>query len=200
LGSIPFPRPNSNSGTDSESGPGQPFGAVRRTDTAIAALRDRGYPVEHREEPLTPEGLAGLYAACDCAVQPYRGEGFALPVVEAMACGLPVIVTGAGPATDYVSEETAYLVPARRVELSGGRIGEIETVGRPWLWEPDVGELSDRMRRVASDPASARARGEAAARSIRGRFTWAHAAGAVAARLDALRKSDVRRPAGGRAG
>ena len=28
--------------------------------------------------------MAGLYRACDCAVQPYRGEGFCLPVAEAM--------------------------------------------------------------------------------------------------------------------
>jgi glycosyltransferase involved in cell wall biosynthesis len=146
---------------------------------AIAALRGRGYPVEHREEPLSPGELAGLYAACDCAVQPYRGEGFALPVAEAMACGLPVIVTGAGPALDYTSDETAYLVPARRVELPGCEVGNIAMVGRPWLWEPDVEALAERMRQVVSDPAAARAKGMAAARFIREKFTWDHAAAAA---------------------
>ncbi|HWC61474.1 MAG TPA: glycosyltransferase, partial [Verrucomicrobiae bacterium] len=48
---------------------------------------------------LAPEELPGLYRACDCLVLPYRGEGYGLPVVEAMACGLPVMVT-AGGATD----------------------------------------------------------------------------------------------------
>jgi glycosyltransferase involved in cell wall biosynthesis/predicted O-methyltransferase YrrM len=153
---------------------------------AIAALRDRGYPVEHRVDALAPDGLAGLYAACDCVVQPYRGEGFALPVAEAMACGLPAIVTGAGPALDYASEATAYLIPARRVELAENRVGEFATVGRPWLWEPDVGALVDAMRQVVADPAAARAKGTAAARSIRAGFTWDHAAAAVEARLRAL--------------
>ncbi len=162
---------------------------------AIAALRGRGYPVEHRESALAPDELAGLYAACDCVVQPYRGEGFALPVAEAMACGLPVIVTGAGPALDYASEATAYLIPARRVELPECRVGEFATLGRPWLWEPDVKALAEAMRRVASDPASARARGEAAARAIREGFTWAHSAAAVETRLRAMVGDEGRRSA-----
>jgi glycosyltransferase involved in cell wall biosynthesis len=29
-------------------------------------------------------------------VQPYRGEGFCLPIAEAMACGKPALVTGIG--------------------------------------------------------------------------------------------------------
>lgn len=168
---------------------------------AIAGLGERGYHVDHREQPLAPEALAGLYAACDCVVQPYRGEGFALPVAEALACGLPVIVTGAGPALDYTSEETVYRISARRVDMPEDRVGEVETVGRPWLWEPDVDVLADLLRRVASDPAAARAKGAAAARSIRERFTWDHTAAAVVERLRALAGRDERpsspRPRGG---
>ena len=63
----------------------------------MAELRERGYPVEYIDRSLTEAEMAGLYAACDCLVHPFRGEGFGLPVVEAMACGLPAIVTGAGP-------------------------------------------------------------------------------------------------------
>jgi FMN phosphatase YigB (HAD superfamily) len=44
-------------------------------------------------DELAPDQLPGLYRACDCFVLPYRGEGYGLPVVEAMACGLPVMVT-----------------------------------------------------------------------------------------------------------
>jgi glycosyltransferase involved in cell wall biosynthesis len=160
----------------------------------VAALRELGYAVEYRAEALTPPELARLYAACDCLVQPYRGEGFALPVAEAMACGRPVIVTGAGPVLDYAGPATAYFIPARRVELPGERVGEIATVGRPWLWEPDGDALTGLLRRVAGDPAAAKAKGEAAGAWIRGRFTWAHAAAAAEARLREL----VDRPAAGR--
>ncbi len=153
---------------------------------AIAALRDRGHHVEYRAEPLRPAALAGLYAACDALVQPYRGEGFALPILEAMACGLPVVTTGAGPVLDYAGPATAFLVPARRVEFPACRVGEWETAGRPWWWEPDVGALAEQLRRVAGDPAGAKAVGTAASAWVRGRFTWCHAADAAEERLRAL--------------
>ena len=90
--------------------------------------------------------MAGLYSACDCLVHPFRGEGFGLPVVEAMACGLPVIVTGAGPALDYASEKTAFLIPAERKPFPERRVGDLETIGRPWLFEPDMDALGLRWR------------------------------------------------------
>ncbi len=45
----------------------------------IARLRATpGAPeVEYLDRPLSEKELAGLYAACDCLVLPYRGEGFA---------------------------------------------------------------------------------------------------------------------------
>ncbi|GIW88242.1 MAG: hypothetical protein KatS3mg108_2566 [Isosphaeraceae bacterium] len=155
-------------------------------EALIEGLTGRGYHVEALDGPLPEAAMARLYAACTAVVAPYRGEGFALPVLEAMACGTPAIVTGAGPSDDYADAATAYLVPARRVELPEGRVGELETAGRPWLWEPDPDALVEHLRRVASDPAGAASVGRAAAAHVRARFTWSHAADAAEARLRAL--------------
>ncbi len=40
-----------------------------------------------------------------------------MPLVEAMACGKPVITTASGPARDFCSEETAYLIAAEVVPV-----------------------------------------------------------------------------------
>ena len=56
--------------------------------------------------------LAGLYRGADALVLPYRGEGFGMPLVEAMACGKPVITTADGPAKDFCDESNSYLVSA----------------------------------------------------------------------------------------
>jgi glycosyltransferase involved in cell wall biosynthesis len=154
----------------------------------IEAIRSKpGAPaILYLNRALDWTELAGLYSACDCLVHPYRGEGFALPVIEAMACGLPVIVTGAGPALDYAGEGTAYLVAARRSELPNNRVGDIETIARPWVWEPDRASLVEQLRRVASHREEARAKGLAASAWIHGRFTWEQSADAVEARLWAL--------------
>ncbi|QEH37741.1 SPBc2 prophage-derived glycosyltransferase SunS [Aquisphaera giovannonii] len=170
-------------------------GTFYRGQTAgdkVAALRERGYPVEYLTRDLAGPELAGLYAACDCLVHPFRGEGFALPVAEAMACGLPVIATAAGPVTDYADDATAYLIPARRCEFSENRVGEFETIARPWLHEPDRDALVDLLRRVAADPQAARRKGAAASERIRGRFTWSHTAEAVERRLRALASLEPR--------
>jgi glycosyltransferase involved in cell wall biosynthesis/predicted O-methyltransferase YrrM len=173
-------------------------GTFYRGQTAgdlIARFQSRaGAPaIDYHDEPLGLDDLPALYAACDCLVQPYRGEGFGLPIAEAMACGLPVVVTGHGAALDYCTAETAYLVPARIVRLPEKRLGDMETVDHPWHAECDVGALAQILRHVVAHPDDACARGRTASEHIRGRFTWDHAAAAAEARLQALRDLPIRR-------
>ena len=137
--------------------------------------------------------MAGLYCACDALVHPFRGEGFGLPIVEAMACGLPVVVTGAGPVLDYATSETAYLIPAERRPLGDRIVGGLETIGQPWLFEPDVDALVELMKRVVSDREAARSIGAAASEHIREHFTWGRTAEAVERRLRALAAGGTRR-------
>jgi glycosyltransferase involved in cell wall biosynthesis len=132
---------------------------------------------------LSPDRIPGLFTACDCYVQPYRGEGFGLPIAEAMACGLPVIVTGAGAALDYCTEETAFLVPAREVEYPYEWPEELPTV-RPATWlEPDEAELRHLMRYVFEHEGEARERAGRASAHVRTHVTWAQTADAVVGRL-----------------
>jgi len=60
--------------------------------------------------PFPADAMAQLYGALDVLVNPAHGEGFGIPVLEAQACGVPVIVTdftamaevcGAGWAVDH---------------------------------------------------------------------------------------------------
>ncbi len=149
--------------------------------------------IEYLDRNLTEEELAGLYTACDCLVLPYRGEGFGLPVAEAMACGRPVLVTGYGAALDFCDDTTAFLIPARVVHFPDKRLGDVETVDYPWLAEPDVDALQSLLRAVIEQPELARAKGQAGAARIRSGFTWEQAAAAVEQRLDELRRRPVRR-------
>ena len=55
------------------------------------------------------EELAALYRGARCLVFPSLYEGFGLPVIEAMACGTPV-VTSRGGATEEVAGGAALLV------------------------------------------------------------------------------------------
>jgi glycosyltransferase involved in cell wall biosynthesis/tetratricopeptide (TPR) repeat protein/predicted O-methyltransferase YrrM len=173
-------------------------GSFYRGQTAecdVARLRDTpGAPaVEYIDRPLGEQELAGLYTACDCLVLPYRGEGFGLPLAEAMACGLPVVVTGRGAALDFCDESRAYLIPSEVRYFPEHRVGDLETVGRPWLAEPDGEALAAILRDVATHPEEAKAKGAAGSAFVRDRLTWEHTADAVERRLEALRGRPVRR-------
>ncbi len=161
----------------------------------VTRLRETpGAPeVEYIDRALSEEDLAGLYAACDCLVHPYRGEGFGLPIAEAMACGLPVVVTGMGAALDYCDVSRAYLIPAHKRYFPERRIHDVETVGQPWLAEPDPEALVAILRHVIAHPEEARAKGTAASAFVRDNLTWEQAADAVECRLEALRGRPARR-------
>ncbi len=62
---------------------------------------------------VTTERIVELYAEAEIAVVPSLYEGFSLPAVEAMACGVPVVGTtgGAIPEVLGTDGETGLLVP-----------------------------------------------------------------------------------------
>jgi glycosyltransferase involved in cell wall biosynthesis len=65
----------------------------------------------HRMPPQSE--IPSLYARCDMWLFPSLTEGFGLPLLEAMACGTPVLATRAGAAEDLVIPgQTGQLLPA----------------------------------------------------------------------------------------
>ena len=106
-----------------------------------------------------PDGLA----CADVMVAPSAREGFGQMLVEAMACGLPVIATRSGGPTSFVNTDGA----------------------RPngWLLDPgDMDGLVEALVEAVNDEQGRRARGEAAYEQVRRAHSW----DAVAARFSAL--------------
>jgi glycosyltransferase involved in cell wall biosynthesis len=117
---------------------------------------------------LPPGAVVDLYRRCHCLVAPSRGEGFGLPLAEAMLLELPVITTAYGGQLDFCTPETARLI---RCRLQPAR-SHLNPFASVWA-EPDVDDLCRLMReQVAEDPASVGARTAAARQCIEGRFTW----------------------------
>ena len=92
---------------------------------------------------LSRRELRALYAAVDCFALPTRGEGWGLPVHEALAMALPTVVTGvAGPRDITGGNGTAWLLDP------GGR-------GADGLARPRPEDLAAALREIRDDPAEA---------------------------------------------
>jgi Glycosyl transferases group 1 len=141
---------------------------------ALRALsqRDDLAPILYLDEELPGSELPALYRAADVLVAPYRGEGFGLPILEAMACGVPAIHTAIGPSSEFVGDG-GWAVPAERVSL-GGRLATGELAGDGYVHEVDVQALAQTLRATAADPEDRRRRGAAGAARAQG-YSWEHA-------------------------
>jgi teichuronic acid biosynthesis glycosyltransferase TuaC len=74
--------------------------------------------------------------ACDLLVLPSLAEGFGVVLVEAMACGRPVVATACGGPEDIVTPQTGVLVPtADEVALSQALL---EVLSNGTRFSPDV--------------------------------------------------------------
>ncbi|HEY3095878.1 MAG TPA: glycosyltransferase family 4 protein [Acidimicrobiia bacterium] len=66
------------------------------------------------ENGVTTQRIVDLYAEAELAAVPSLYEGFSLPAVEAMACGVPIVATTGGALPEVIGRdgETGLLVPS----------------------------------------------------------------------------------------
>jgi glycosyltransferase involved in cell wall biosynthesis/tetratricopeptide (TPR) repeat protein len=170
-----------------ETGASADPAAIRR----IRAMQSdpRAAEIVYLGEELAEKDLPRLYAACHAIVHPYRAEAFGLAVAEAVACGLPAIVTRGGACDAVIPEEATYWIPAKS---SDARSAE-PLAGPATDLEPDVDALAEHLRHVVGHPEEAAARGKRGGEKIRTSLSWERAAAVVVERIGALRERAPRR-------
>jgi glycosyltransferase involved in cell wall biosynthesis len=151
----------------------------------LRAAHPDAAPVTLIDVDLDPAALRALYDSADALVCPSRGEGFGLPLAEAMALGIPVITTAHGGQSDFCTDETAWLCDYRFAYAGTHLSGP----GSVWA-EPDPGSLVQALRQVFAATAEERARRADAGRArILSHYTWDQVAGRTREAIAQVRRS-----------
>jgi glycosyltransferase involved in cell wall biosynthesis len=119
----------------------------------------------HCVSGISDDELARLYGEAEVAVVPSLYEGFSLPAIEAMSCGVSVVATTGGALPEVVGQdgETGLLVPP-----------------------DDPGALAGAIARLLDDPELRARLGAAGRRRVVSTFTWQVTADGTAACYRAL--------------
>ncbi len=128
--------------------------------------------------------LGSFYRSADCFISAGRGEGWDMPLMEAMACGLPTIATDWGAHTEFMHDGISYPLRIRRTIPAVAKCPYYD--GFSWA-DPDEDHLRFLFRHVYENQEEALAKGASAAREVAQTWTWDESARKIVARLDALR-------------
>ncbi len=125
------------------------------------------------EKMLPREELSAILAAATTFVCPSVYEPLGIVNLEAMACGAAVVGTATGGIPEVVDDGvTGRLVPIAQVQ---------DGTGTPVDPDRFVSDLAGVLTEVVSDPARARAYGEAGRERARSEFSWTAIADATRA-------------------
>jgi glycosyltransferase involved in cell wall biosynthesis len=133
-----------------------------------------------------------LFKSVDVYVSPYRGEGFGLTILEAMATGLPPIVTKYGPSLEFCPEDCAYFVEAQETECRTHHCGNMTLFGYKTVvqakWaEPNIESLSAQMYLAYTDRVQLRKKSKICQKYAEN-YTWDKIADKIIKRISEITK------------
>jgi len=126
--------------------------------------------------------LGAFYKCGDCFVSASMGEGFGMPQLESLACGLPVITTGWSGVTEFLHKDNAYLVDYDLVDAKA-RCPYYE--GFQWA-RPKIEDLKAKMRYVYENREEAQALALKGSEEMRSKFTWDNTSEKIKDRLKSI--------------
>lgn len=134
--------------------------------------------------------LCALYSSVDAFVAPSRAEGWGLPIIEAAACGLPIISTFYSGQTEFLRaiESSVLKIAHTMVPITDQTFLSMWLNGQtgPLTWaEPSVESIAENMKAVMANYAQYATQAYRNSQLIRASFSWDAAA---AHALTALRR------------
>lgn len=130
---------------------------------------------------MNADELANLYRGCDTFILPSKAEGWGLPLIEAVAAGLPVITTMYSGHTEFLNHARTSVLPVDYVMADidcAEYRGYYPDSKNQWgLWaRPDVYAISACLQAACREVDSLYKAAQKNSQTIRQRFSWANSA------------------------
>ena len=119
------------------------------------------------KQELNNHQLKSLYKQCDLLVAPSRGEGFGLPIGEAMRLGVPVITTAWGGQRDFCNDSNCWLV-----DYNFSQSESHFNLDLSYWADPLINDLIDRIKEVYYLSDSELSKKVSKAKQITNSFQW----------------------------
>ncbi len=119
---------------------------------------------------LCDDSLNRLYADSDIVLSTHRSEGFGVHLAEAMAAGKCVVATGWSGNLEFMSDDSAVLLPYRLMPVRDSTGIYSPLGGAEWA-ETDFDAGVSALRQLAADPARRKGLGERARQSVAQRLS-----------------------------
>ena len=149
---------------------------IREEITKLALRKNGGRIVIAENQILQQYELGVLYRSADCFVLPTRGEGWGMPILEAMACGLPVIATKWSSQSDFMTSENSLPLDIDGLVPAVAKCPYYD--GFRWA-QPSYEHLRMLMRWVFEHREDASEIGARAAHDAASFWTWNHSASRI---------------------
>ena len=91
--------------------------------------------------------------SADAFLAPFRGEGFAIKILDAFAAGLPVAMTMYGGPTEYANADNCYPIAYDLIPV--GKCYDTQYLkirNAPHWAEPNVQSVREQLRKIVEDP------------------------------------------------
>ncbi len=119
----------------------------------------------HSDKPLPEKKLNEIYNLFDVFALASAGEGFGIPLAEAMLCKVPPIATAYSSIPEIILPGCGWQVKVK--DLVWGLLGPLDVQGALI----DIDDLRRKFEEAYADPGKVKKYGEQAYRSARDRFT-----------------------------
>ena len=155
-----------------EFGENEPVRLICKTSNYVYTFGAKDKRIKEMLGPSTYDELMNeFFKQIDCFVFPTRGEGFGLPPLEAMATGVPAIVTGWSGPEEYMNNEVGWTIDSHLVNATAFTKEVYKEECGQWA-EPSVEHLRKHLREAFENQARTREMGKKAAEYVRQNWTW----------------------------